>query len=76
MRFARSLGLDYPILSDPAKTWARAFGVARVWGLFAARHTFYIGVDGKLLHVDRHVSPRTAGDDLVARLETLRDAAV
>ena len=40
-------------------------------GFFVARHTFYIGVNGKLLYVDHHVSPKTAGDDLVARLETL-----
>ena len=25
--FAKSLGLDFPILSDPAKTTARAYGV-------------------------------------------------
>jgi peroxiredoxin len=63
-------------LSDPDKTWARAFGVARLLGLYAARHTVYIGVDGKVLDVDRHVAPRSAGDDLVARLDALGVARV
>ena len=40
-------------------------------GLFAARHTFYVGVDGKILFVDNHVKTDTAGDDLVERLQAL-----
>jgi len=39
--------------------------------MFAARHTFYIGKDGKILYVDRDVKPATAGADLAARLESL-----
>ena len=70
-KFAESLELDYPILSDPDKQVAKAYGVARAFGLFAARHTFYIGVDGRILHVDTKVKPDTAGDDLVDRLRAL-----
>ncbi len=40
-------------------------------GLFAARHTFYIDAEGNIAHIDRNVSPDTAGQDLVARLEAL-----
>ena len=69
--FAKSLELDYPILSDPDKSTARAFGVLKAMGLYAARHTIYIGVDGKVLYIDREVNPKTAGRDLVARLEAL-----
>lgn len=70
-RFAESLGLDYPILSDPGKETARAFGV--VGGLlpWASRWTFYIGPDGRLLHVDRDVDTKTAGADVVSRLSAL-----
>ena len=35
------------------------------------RVTFYVGPDGKLLHVDRRVRPRTAGEDLAAKLSEL-----
>ncbi len=37
----------------------------------ANRHTFYIGKDGKILRVDRDVSPGTHGKDVVAALKTL-----
>ncbi len=40
-------------------------------GLYAARHTIYIGVDGKVLFIDTKVNTGTAGDDLAARLEQL-----
>jgi peroxiredoxin Q/BCP len=45
--------------------------VLKALGLFAARHTFYIGIEGDILHVDRSVRARTAGADVVARLEEL-----
>jgi len=68
-KFAESLELDYPILSDPGKETADAFGVLK--GDYAARHTFYIGTDGKILFVDREVKPRSAGADVASRLEQL-----
>lgn len=40
-------------------------------GKYAARHTVYIGPDGKILHVDRAVKPATAGADIAARLKEL-----
>ena len=43
----------------------------RAVGLFAARHTFYIGVEGKILYVDTDVKPDSAGDALVERLKAL-----
>jgi peroxiredoxin Q/BCP len=70
-KFAESLELDYPILSDPGLETARAFGVVEGDGKYPARHTFYIGPDGKVLFIDRNVSPRTAGEDIAARLATL-----
>lgn len=40
-------------------------------GAFAKRHTFYIGLDGKILAIDRDVEPGAAGDDVAARLAEL-----
>ena len=54
-RFAESLSLDYPILSDPGKSVATAYGVVSKKRSFPSRHTFYIGPDGKILFVDRKV---------------------
>jgi peroxiredoxin Q/BCP len=58
-------------LSDPGKEVARAYGVFKMLGKFAARHTFYIGSDGKILFIDRDVKVGTAGADIAARLEQL-----
>lgn len=41
---------------------------------FANRWTYYIGPDGKILDVDKKVSPRSAGADLAAKLESLKVA--
>ena len=69
-RFARSLGIDYPILSDPTKEVARAYGVLGASG-YASRWTFYIGADGRLLAIDKKVSAASHGRDIVARLTEL-----
>lgn len=69
--FALSLGLDYPILSDPTKAVARAYGALwRAIGV-ASRWTFYIGADGKILYIDKSVNAASAGRDIAARLEAL-----
>jgi thioredoxin-dependent peroxiredoxin len=41
-------------------------------GGYADRQTFYIGVDGRILHIDRDVNPSTAGADVARRLEKLK----
>ncbi|MDF1562153.1 MAG: redoxin domain-containing protein [Deltaproteobacteria bacterium] len=69
--FAKKLELDYPILSDPGKEVARAYGVLLKGVGVASRHTFYIGKDGKILKVDRDVSPSTAGADVARTLAEL-----
>ena len=70
-KFAAELGLDFPLLSDPGKQVATAYGVTGADRPLARRWTFYIGVDGKILFVDRKVSTATAGADLVAKLGEL-----
>jgi len=69
--FAKSLGLDYPILSDPSKQTARAYGVLSASG-FASRWTFYIGADGRVLDVDRDVRPGSHGRDVASKLSELK----
>jgi peroxiredoxin Q/BCP len=70
-RFADSLHLDYPILSDPTKTVARAYGVLGASG-FASRWTFYIGIDGRIAAIDKKVSASSHGEEVVKRLESLK----
>jgi len=49
--FSEKHGFDYPLLSDPDRTVAKAYGVKRPGPLFNKRMTFVIGQDGKLLDV-------------------------
>ena len=74
-RFAREHEADYPILADPSKSTARAYGVIRTdrppEQQFAARWTFYIGPDGRILHIDKAVKTSTAGQDIAAKLADL-----
>jgi peroxiredoxin Q/BCP len=69
--FAGSLSLDYPILSDPEKQVARAYGVITDQRAVPHRWTFYIDGDGKILFIDKDVQARTAGADMAARLKAL-----
>jgi thioredoxin-dependent peroxiredoxin len=69
-RFAESLGLDYPILSDPDGTVARAFGVVGRSG-FPSRWTFYIDRNGRILEIDKRVQTASHGDAVLARLDGL-----
>ncbi len=69
-KFAQSLGIGYPILSDPDKTVARAYGVLAPSG-YASRWTFYIGADGRILDIDKKVSSGSHGPTVVARLGAL-----
>jgi peroxiredoxin Q/BCP len=66
-RFAESLGVSYPILSDPTREVARAYGVLSSSG-YASRWTFYIGADGRILDIDKKVHASTHGADVVERI--------
>ncbi len=68
--FAAEQNADFPLLSDPTKETARAYGVLSRAG-YANRHTYYIGVDGRILAIDRSVRPATSAEDMAAMLGKL-----
>ena len=51
---------------------ATAYGVVDAQHALAARWTFYIGPDGKILEVDNKINAKTAGEDVVKKLESLK----
>jgi len=61
---------DFPILSDPTKATATAYGVLSPNG-FANRWTFYIGKDGKIAAVDKTIKVATSAEDMAAKLGEL-----
>jgi peroxiredoxin Q/BCP len=76
--FAEKEKADFPILSDPTKQVAEAYGVLRAPSVaqpnaprFAQRWTFYIGPDGKILHIDKAPGTKDAGLNVVTKLKEL-----
>ena len=62
--------LDYPILSDPTKKVATAFGCLNARGM-SNRWTYYIGPDNKILYVDKSVKAGDHGKHIAEKLEEL-----
>jgi thioredoxin-dependent peroxiredoxin len=68
--FATKEHADFPILSDPTKEVARAYGVLGLVG-FANRWTYYIGKDGRVLEIDKSIKPGTSAEDIAKKLGEL-----
>jgi peroxiredoxin Q/BCP len=64
---------DFPILSDPSKQTAKAYGVLNDQAGIANRWTFYIGKDGRIQAIDKDVSKhvQTSAEDMAAKLGEL-----
>jgi len=76
--FAEKEHADFPMLSDPGKEVANAYGVlAQPTAAnpnppqFARRWTFYIGPDGKILEIDKTPGTQQAGQNVIAKLQAL-----
>jgi peroxiredoxin Q/BCP len=70
--FAVSEKADFPILSDPTKETANAYGVVNPeWGV-PNRWTFYIDKDGRIAAIDKAVKPATSAEDMAAKLAELK----
>ena len=68
--FAEQQHADFPLLSDPTKKTADAYGVLGAMGI-ANRWTFYIGKDGTIQSIDKNVNPATSAEDVAAKLHEL-----
>ena len=69
--FAESLDTNFPLLSDPGKQVAKAYGVLGLLRLFAKRRTFYIDPQGVIRHVDDDIDPATHGAQMAHTLADL-----
>jgi len=70
-RFAKSLGLDYPVLSDEDQTVANAYGVVHEGRSYPERWTIIIGTDGTILDILKKVDTGSHGAEIATRLEEL-----
>jgi peroxiredoxin Q/BCP len=62
---------DFPLLSDPSKETAKAYGVLNERGT-ANRWTFYIDKTGKIAYIEKMVKPETSAEDMIAKLSDLK----
>lgn len=69
--FAKETAADFPLLSDPTKATAEAYGVLMPVVSVAKRHTFYIGKDGRILKIDTDIKPETSAQDMARTLGDL-----
>ena len=74
--FALKEHADFPMLANPDKKVALAYGVinpeAPPERQFARRYTFYIDPTGKIADIDKAVKPASSGQDIVTHLEALK----
>jgi peroxiredoxin Q/BCP len=74
--FAAKEHADFPMLANPDKKVALAYGVinpeAPPERQFARRYTFYIDPTGKIAEIDKAVKPATSGQDIVTHLQELK----
>ena len=74
--FAEKEHADFPMLADPDKKIATAYGVINPEAppdrQFARRWTFYIDPTGKIVDIDKTVKPATSGEDIVGHLQALK----
>ena len=68
--FANEHEAGFPILADPSKEMAGEYEVLMEVG-FANRWTYYIGIDGTILKIDKETNPATAGRDLTNPMDPL-----
>jgi peroxiredoxin Q/BCP len=64
---------DFPMLADPTKAVATAYGVLGSRGT-ANRWTFYIDKTGRIAAIEKMVRPETSAEDMVAKLGELKVA--
>lgn len=70
-KFAESLHASYPILADPTKATATAYGVVHEGRAVPERWTFYIDKNGVIREIDKKINTEQAAPDTIAKLQAL-----
>jgi peroxiredoxin Q/BCP len=75
--FAEAHKADFPLLSDPTKATAKAYGVLSPERGIANRWTFYIDKTGTITYIDKDVNAHlaTSAEYMAAKLGELKVAA-
>ncbi len=71
MKFAEKHGFAFPVLSDPTKETAMAYGVMMAERPMANRWTFYVDKDGIIKEIDKKITNDQAGKDIGGKVKSL-----
>lgn len=69
--FAEKEKYNFPLLSDPDKSFSKALGVLNPANGFAQRWTFIIDDKGIIREIDKAVKVQSHGKDIAAKLQEL-----
>ena len=72
-KFIDKFGLTFPMISDTERSIIEAWGARKVLGVTAARSTFLIGPDGKVVHTWPKVKLEGHADDVVNVIRSLSE---
>lgn len=67
--FGKFLRLPFVLLPDPDRKLCLQFGAVRTKEQLAARMSVFIDKTGQVLWIDKQISPRTHGADVLSRLQ-------
>lgn len=70
-QFAEKLKLEFPLLSDPDRKVAEAYGILHRSRKFSSRATIYVDKAGKIAHIQRKVNVRKHGEEIVTQMKAL-----
>jgi peroxiredoxin Q/BCP len=70
-QFSDKNSYNFPLLSDPDKSYAKALGVLNPANGFASRWTYIIDKDGVIREIDKMVKVGSHGKDVAAKLDAL-----
>lgn len=71
MKFSEKHGFAFPVLSDPTKETANAYGVLMSARPLANRWTFYIDKEGVIKEIDKKIVNAQAGSDIGTKAKSL-----
>lgn len=70
-QFSDKNSYNFPLLSDPEKSYAKSLGVLNPANGLTFRWTYIIDDQGVIREIDKMVKPGNHGKDLAAKLEAL-----
>jgi len=73
--FGKYLRLPFPLVPDPDRKLCLLFGAVRTKEQMAARMSVFIDSSGQVRWIDKQISPRTHGQDVLSKVRAMQTAS-